>query len=465
MTGFEAMVAQWMAHAATSLVEGLPLAAAAWLVLRVTGTRNAGVRFAVWFSALLVIAGLFAVRGSAAAAAPSRLPEIIVPSRWAQYLLYGWSWFALLGLARVAAGLWRLRQLRRSAIPLDPATMSPAAQSNLRALNSARRASICVSDDVRVPTAIGFVRPAVLLPAWTLKALSPDELDIVLLHEFAHLRRWDDWTNLAQKIIRALLFFHPAVWWIDNRLSLEREMSCDDLVLAHSNSPHRYARCLVTLAEQSFLRRPVALAQAAVARMKHTAERISKILDGAERPLIPAWKPAVGAFAIFVLMSTVALEHTPQLVGFEDAARPASIAQAQHQDSSAVASVAPAERSHEIGAVKGTARPHVQAIPASYRRKKSVHEPLSVLASAASPVRPSGPQRQAAEGLAGGDLSPQVINARANADASPEVMLVVFETQEYDADGGITVKTYVWRIRVLKPAPVRVQAGTDPRAT
>ena len=88
-----------------------------------------------------------------------------------------------------------------------------------------------VSDDVRVPTALGFFRPAVVLPSWTLRDLSPDELKVIVLHELAHLRRWDDWTNLAQKFVKAIFFFHPAVWWIDSRLALEREIACDDMVL------------------------------------------------------------------------------------------------------------------------------------------------------------------------------------------------------------------------------------------
>jgi len=65
-----------------------------------------------------------------------------------------------------------------------------------------------------------------------------------LLHEFAHLGRWDDWTNLAQKLVRTIFFFHPAVWWIEKRLSLEREMACDDVVLAETQNPRAYAECL-----------------------------------------------------------------------------------------------------------------------------------------------------------------------------------------------------------------------------
>src|SRR6202008_1151455 len=110
-------------------------------------------------------------------------------------------------------------------------------QKTLREFKSTRTATLCVSDDLRMPTAIGFVKPLVLIPSWAMKELSETELNAILLHELAHLRRWDDCTNLAQKVLRAVFFFHPAVWWVEGRLSLEREMACDDIVLAHTRNP------------------------------------------------------------------------------------------------------------------------------------------------------------------------------------------------------------------------------------
>ena len=111
-----------------------------------------------------------------------------------------------------------------------------------------------------------------MIPDWALIELSSSELNQVVLHELAHLRRWDDWTNLAQQIIRALLFFHPAVWWIGKKAELEREMACDDAVLAETESPRAYAECLAHLAERSFVQRSLALAQAAIGRFHQTAD-------------------------------------------------------------------------------------------------------------------------------------------------------------------------------------------------
>jgi len=66
--------------------------------------------------------------------------------------------------------------------------------------------AICRSADTRVPTAIGFFKPIVVIPEWALQELPAEELKIILLHEFAHLGRWDDWTNLAQKLVRTIFF-------------------------------------------------------------------------------------------------------------------------------------------------------------------------------------------------------------------------------------------------------------------
>ena len=152
---------------------------------------------------------------------------------------------ALQGLLRVGLGFWHLQRLRKSCVPVDIAALDPVLQKTLAEFDSPRPVRLCVSDQLRVPTAIGFTKPLVVIPSWTMQELSAAELNTILLHELAHLRRRDDWTNLVQKILGALLFFHPAVWWIEKKLALEREMACDDMVLARPpvRGPTRSAWC------------------------------------------------------------------------------------------------------------------------------------------------------------------------------------------------------------------------------
>jgi hypothetical protein len=186
-------------------------------------------------------------------------------------------------------------------------------------IDSRKAVRLCVSDRLRVPTAIGFVKPMVVIPSWMMSEVSTAELNAILLHELAHLGRRDDWTNLIQRVLGALLFFHPAVWWINRRLSLEREMACDDLVLARTTDPHAYAECLVTLAEKSFLRRGLALAQAAVGRLRHISLRVTQILDVNRPKTTRVWRPAPVLATGVSLVCLIAISHAPgRLISFEN---------------------------------------------------------------------------------------------------------------------------------------------------
>src|ERR1700684_4239416 len=234
---------------------GVVLAGLVWVVLRLIGRQNSGTRFVVWFLALLAIIALPFFSGSSFVASPSRtLPnirgEIVLSGSWAFYLFAAWAVGAGLLLLRLGLGLLRLRRLRRSFSDVDLASLDPAIFRILRDFGSRRQVTLCVSSDITIPGAIGFFRPAIVFPVWLLPQLSAEEIKVILLHELAHLRRWDDWTNLAQKVVKAVFFFHPAVWWIENHLTLEREMACGDLVLAQAASPRAYAASLISFAEK-----------------------------------------------------------------------------------------------------------------------------------------------------------------------------------------------------------------------
>ena len=181
--------------------------------------------------------------------------------------------------------------------------------------------TIATSEYVRVPAAIGFWKRTIVLPAWALRELPAQDLNVILLHEFAHLRRWDDWTNLIQKIVRALFFFHPAVWWIEKRISVEREMACDDAVLAETANPQGYATCLVSLLEKNLSHRLAqrrwSMAQAAVHRAREASLRLAQILDKNRPAATRVWKPALGMVGAFSVVCLMALPHAPQFVAFD----------------------------------------------------------------------------------------------------------------------------------------------------
>jgi beta-lactamase regulating signal transducer with metallopeptidase domain len=304
-------------HLLNGLAEGLVIALFAWVLLRVVGRKSSGTRFVVWFSALVAIAvAPFVSLGSAAGVARNAAAAVTIPDWWSVYLFAAWAAFAALGLARVAFGLWHLHSLRRNCTAVDASALDPPVAATLEEFRARRGAQLLSSEDVRVPTAIGFFRPAVVVPAWALRELGAAELNAVVLHELAHVRRRDDWTNLAQKVLRAIFFFHPAVWFVENRLSLEREMACDDLVLAHTADPRGYAECLVSLAEKNLLQRGIALAQAAVGRMRQTSLRVLQILDVRRPKSVKVWQPAPWVVAGFSVVCLVSAARAPKLVAF-----------------------------------------------------------------------------------------------------------------------------------------------------
>src|SRR6267154_4356931 len=391
-------------HIFNVLPAGFVIAFFAWGLLRALRRQNSGTRFAVWFLALLMIAALpflSVLRGGRALALHSSLrpeslhPAITIPERWALFIFIAWAAGASIAMLRLAAGMWRLRRLRRSCTAINAADLDPAMQKTVDAIRGpassgpysfpfirryfmGRFASapitIAVSEEVHVPSAIGFGKRMIVLPSWAMRELSAEDLNAVLLHEFAHLRRGDDWTNLIQKIVRGLFFFHPAVWWIENRLSVEREMACDDVVLAETANPHGYATCLVSLLEKNLAHRGLVMAQAAVRRAREASLRLAQILNKNRPVATKVWTPAVGMVGIFSAICLAALPHAPQLVAFDHATKnsqPVYVASVSRQNYADLANFAngapgvparldpsPSLRADSREASPSTTRPH-----------------------------------------------------------------------------------------------------------
>lgn len=304
-----------------SLPEAMLIVLFAGAMLRLLRRQSSGTRFAVWFVALLAVAGLPLIGGMTSGhsllAAGGMRPLLTLPGGWGLFLFLAWVLAALVAMLRLAVGLCRLRALRRSCVAIDGSELDEAVRKNLAEFSSARSVTLATSERINVPAAIGFFKPMIVLPVWAPRELTPAELNVILLHEFAHLRRGDAWTNLLQKILRAIFLFHPAVWWIERRLSLEREMACDDQVLAETANPHGYAKCLIALLEKSVARRGWAMAQAAVNRAREASLRLARILDAGRTSTGKVWKPALGFVGAFSLLCLTVLPHAPQVVAFE----------------------------------------------------------------------------------------------------------------------------------------------------
>jgi beta-lactamase regulating signal transducer with metallopeptidase domain len=308
------------------LAAGSALIGVVALGLRLSPRKNSQTRFAVWFSTLMAIVALLlfgAAWRSHVTSSPGPGALFTIPATWAVVVVSLWAALAVGGVLRVGIGLWRIQRLRRSCVAIDPQLLSLDLQEILADFRKTRPVSILVSPCVDVPTAIGFRRPAVVIPVWLVEDVTAAELKYVVLHELAHLRRRDDWTNLIQKLVKAVLFFHPGVWWIERKLSLDREMACDDAVLLQTSGARVYAQCLARVAEKRMSRRNMALAQAAVDRVHQLSLRVMHILSATGDRTTRLWKPAIPTVTAMALLCAISASQAPELVGVIDAPRPA----------------------------------------------------------------------------------------------------------------------------------------------
>ena len=144
-----------------------------------------------------------------------------------------------------------------------------------------RKTQICTTTKTSSPIAIGLFNPMILLPESLISELNEEELEQVLLHELSHIRRFDDWANLFQRVATALLFFHPAIWWINRQLNLDREIACDDFVLSIQNEKTRsYASSLIKVAQHALTPSEVSATGASMMTKTNIEKRIGLILNG-----------------------------------------------------------------------------------------------------------------------------------------------------------------------------------------
>jgi bla regulator protein BlaR1 len=136
---------------------------------------------------------------------------------------------------------------------------------------------------VTMPMMLGALKPVILLPVATVAQLSVAELEAILLHELAHIKRQDYLINIVQIFIETLLFFNPFVWWISAGIRCEREHCCDDLVIAQTQEPLPYAKALAALEANRYASQPFALA--AAGQKHHLFNRIKRITEMKKTPL------------------------------------------------------------------------------------------------------------------------------------------------------------------------------------
>lgn len=250
---------------------------------------------------------------TAAPAYSFRLPERLhfALPEWIALLIVGlWGAAAVLLLVRLAFNLWKLERLKSDALPL-PVEYRERLERWSNADKGEREVRLCTCEGIEVPVAVGLFDSMILIPKHLLETLSQDEIDQIILHELAHLRRADDWTNGLQRVIQALFFFNPAVLYIAQQLDLEREVACDDWVVHQTREVRPYATCLTKMAEATAWPHRALAAPGVFITRRGISVRVERLLRAGRnvRTSIsfgPAGAIAAALIVLFFLLQTVA---------------------------------------------------------------------------------------------------------------------------------------------------------------
>ncbi len=150
---------------------------------------------------------------------------------------------------QLAFGLYGIYRLRRVRISIVKGDWQKRLQLLADRLRLSKAVTLLESGLAKVPMVIGHLKPVVLVPVGLLNALSADEVEAILIHELAHIRRRDYLVNMLQSGMEIVFFFNPAVLWVSKLIKTERENCCDDLAVAQNNNRINYIRALVSCEE------------------------------------------------------------------------------------------------------------------------------------------------------------------------------------------------------------------------
>lgn len=274
-----------------SLWQGVIIAALAWLLMRSLPRLNAATRYVIWWAVLMLVLLLPFVpaRRQTSQAAPvvvssatggsinPLLPDVQGPAlvevrptsmpKWPLEMAAAWALLFLFRLARIAVSFLFLRRVKRRAMvssePLPPI---------------GRNARLLISKEISSPMAAGFMKPAVILPESLRSELETTDFDHVVLHETAHLARRDDWTNLVARLLDAVFVLHPVVLWVLRRMDREREIACDEWVVARTGHARDYAASLARMYELRGVRNQEVLASGVFGRGSRLSERVELLV-------------------------------------------------------------------------------------------------------------------------------------------------------------------------------------------
>ena len=240
------------------LWQGLLLAALLNTILPVCRSAIARHNCALAILAVMALAPIatflsihdFGKNGGAAlpeSAAAGLLPSASIFVPWMDWLVILWlAGIAVLSL-RALGGWYLVQSLGRRGTLAVPAELLQRCHELQRRLAVAWPVRFLLSRRIDVPMVIGWLRPVILIPVSAIAGLAPHQLDALILHELAHIRRLDTVTNILLVAVETILFYHPAVWWVSRHVRIEREHCCDDFAVSACGDAAMYVEALTSL--------------------------------------------------------------------------------------------------------------------------------------------------------------------------------------------------------------------------
>jgi uncharacterized protein (TIGR03435 family) len=272
-----------------------------WSLLRAPAPYPAAIAFAAPIST----AASTAVRN-----VPASFPaggHRAVPAPFLPWVVAVWIAGAMVFWLRLLGGWIFAERLRSRLVRPAPREWQQALDRLKTRIRVSRPVRLLVSSLVQTPAVVGWLRPVVLVPVGALAGLPLEQVEALLLHELAHIRRHDYLVNVVQSVVEALLFYHPAVWWISGHIRAERELCCDDAAVSVNGDVDTYVRALAELE----LARPAHLKTVMAAAGGSLAHRIGRLL-GQSRPAPRTLSgPGIIAAAIFLAITALAVFGQP----------------------------------------------------------------------------------------------------------------------------------------------------------
>jgi beta-lactamase regulating signal transducer with metallopeptidase domain len=315
----------WQGIVIALVTAGLLRAIPQWRTQERSAVAWAGCIALLFLPAVPLLSAL--ISSAASVDAPLSPPPVVVPQAWWTSPAAALTWWTVWAAActfRTARAMRALRAAKRRSVPLPPA-LEVQLRHWRRVRSGGRQSPLVLSPVVATAGVLGGRTPVIAVAPSLLDTLEADDLDRVVIHEWAHVQRFDDAAHALLMLMRAVVGWHPGFWWLERQLRIEREVACDEMAVAVTGGAKAYATCLTTLAAL-LSERSNAAALAAVSS-SGLRQRVSRIL--ATRPgRVKASGATTAAAAVGVTMLTVCVGQFQVVGAWAAAVSPVAIAEA-----------------------------------------------------------------------------------------------------------------------------------------